>query len=106
MDTRNNNQCQMETNTSYQSKSEIENKLANSLLFTSFDFTGFYDQMGCELIMSMLNCVSYLGKEIAPLIAAQGAKNSCLYAMEVIKAVLTKVLILQMKRNKENITQI
>ena len=98
MDARNNNQCQMETETSYQSKSDIENILANCLLFTSLDFTGFYDQIGCDLIMSMLNCISYLGKEIAPLIAPQGAKNSCLYAMEVITTVLTKVddmLILQ-----------
>ena len=62
MDARNNNQCQMETKTSYQSKSDIENILANCSLFTTLDFTGFYDQIGCDLVMSMLNCISYLGK--------------------------------------------
>ena len=60
MNARNNNQCQMETETSYQSKSDIDNILANFLLLTSLDFTGFYDQIGCDLVMSMLNCISYL----------------------------------------------
>ena len=98
INTRYNNQLSRETNTTFQSQNEIKQALANSIFFSSFDISQFYDQIGACPISSMLNTVLYKGQELAPTTASMGSRNSCLFATAVVLALLhhiTDQLLLQ-----------
>ena len=49
-------------------------------MFTGIDFTGYLDQIACDVITSMINSIQYLGKEYTPLTCPMGSTNAPLAA--------------------------
>ena len=75
------------SNTQFQPLSTIQETLGNSRRFTAIDFASMYDSIPCDPISSLLSCVSYNGREIAPLVASMGGTNSCQQATTVILSI-------------------
>ena len=77
---RKNNWFQLPTATVFKSHDHIKGTLCGSDMFTGIDFTGYFDQIACDVITSMINSIQYLGKEYAPLTAPMGSTNAPLAA--------------------------
>ena len=77
------NKCARPTATQFQSLSSIQQILASSTHFTSFDFTSMYDQIPADAISSLLSCIAYRNLHIASTVASMGGTNSCIFATAV-----------------------
>ena len=56
---RKNNRFQLPAATVFESNDHIEAVLCASDMFTGIDFTGYFDQIACEVMTSMINSIKY-----------------------------------------------
>jgi hypothetical protein len=77
---RKNNRFQLPTATVFKSHNHIKETLCKSDMFMGIDFTGYLDQIACDVITSMINSIQYLGKEYTPLTCPMGSTNAPLAA--------------------------
>ena len=57
-------------------------------MFMGINFTGYFNQIACDIITSMINSIQYLGKEYAPLTCRMGSTNAPLAATVTANSIL------------------